>query len=125
MQSVAVRRPNHDRRRTRAERGRFGAGRDWNPDSRWAARSGYSIRYSSSSNAVVCPELKISSDNLQQIERMILREATRPHHDDRSSGGANFGQQGNGSSESANGTGTATSGQGNSSTGEKNDGKGK
>jgi hypothetical protein len=36
--------------------------RDWNPDRRWAAARGYSIRYSSSRNAVVCPELNISSD---------------------------------------------------------------
>jgi hypothetical protein len=38
------------------------AGRDWNPDSRWAEARGYSIRYSSSRNAVLCPELNISSD---------------------------------------------------------------
>jgi hypothetical protein len=37
------------------------AGRDWNPDSRWAAEFGYSINYSSSRNAVFCPELHISS----------------------------------------------------------------
>jgi len=103
--------------------GGYGAGRDWNPDSRWAARSGYSIRYSSSSNAVVCPELKLSSDRLQNFERIMLREAASRHRDDPSSGGANFGQQGNSSSGSANGT--ATSEQGNSGTGEKNDGKGK
>lgn len=103
--------------------GRFGAGRDWNPDSRWAARSGYSIRYSSTSNAVVCPELKISSGNLQRIERLILREAASLHHDDPSSGRSNFGQQGNSSGGSANGK--AASDQGNSGTGEKKDGKGK
>jgi hypothetical protein len=105
--------------------GRFGAGRDWNPDSRWAARSGYSIRYSSSSNAVVCPELKISSDNLRGFERMILRDGDGRHYNAPSSGGGSYGGQGNSSSGSANGTGTATSGQGNSGTGEKNDGKGK
>jgi hypothetical protein len=98
-------------------------GRDWNPDSRWAARSGYSIRYSSSSNAVICPELKISSDNLHGVERMILRNAASGHYSGPSSGGANFGQQGNGSSGSA--SGTATSDQGHSDTGEKDDGKGK
>jgi hypothetical protein len=38
------------------------AGRDWNPDSRWAEARGYSIRYSSSRNAVLCPELNLSSD---------------------------------------------------------------
>lgn len=38
------------------------AGRDWNPDSRWARRRGHSILYSSSRNAVICPELNLSSD---------------------------------------------------------------
>ena len=38
------------------------SGRDWNPDSRWADARGYSIHYSSSRNAVICPELNISSD---------------------------------------------------------------
>lgn len=32
--------------------------RDWNPDSRMAARNGGRIRYSKSGNAIVCPELK-------------------------------------------------------------------
>jgi hypothetical protein len=103
--------------------GGYRAGRDWNPDSRWAARSGYSIRYSSSSNAVICPELKISSDNLHGVERMMLRNAASRHYSGPSSGGANFGQQGNGSSGSA--SGMATSDQGHSDTGEKDDGKGK
>ncbi|HEX7503219.1 MAG TPA: DUF6600 domain-containing protein, partial [Acidobacteriota bacterium] len=99
------------------------AGRDWNPDSHWAIRNGYSIHYSSSSNAVLCPELKISSDGLRNVERMMLKGAAGRHRDGASSGGANFGQQGNSSSGSADGK--AASGQGNSGTGEKNDGKGK
>ena len=105
----------------------YRAGRDWNPDSRWAQRSGYSIRYSSSSNAVFCPELKISSDGLRSVERMMLREAAGGRHYDPSSGGANFWQQGNGSGGSGSGTanGTAASDQGNSGTGEKRDDKGK
>ena len=36
--------------------------RDWNPDSRWAAGRGVTIQYSSSRNAVLCPEMNISSD---------------------------------------------------------------
>jgi hypothetical protein len=48
--------------------------RDWNPDRRWAARNSYSIRYSSSGNSVVCPELKLSSSGMRRIERMIFRE---------------------------------------------------
>jgi hypothetical protein len=39
--------------------------RDWNPDRGWADARGYTIQYSSSRNAVVCPELNISSDRGQ------------------------------------------------------------
>jgi hypothetical protein len=55
--------------------GENGEARDWNPDARWAAKSGLSIQYSSSTNAVVCPELKISSDRPKGVGRMLLREA--------------------------------------------------
>ena len=54
--------------------GEKGAARDWNPDAHWAAKSGLSIRYSSSTNSVVCPELKISSERFSGVERMRLRE---------------------------------------------------
>ncbi len=47
--------------------------RDWNPDNRWAKRRFVSIRYSG--NAVVCPELEISSDKMSEGERMKLRES--------------------------------------------------
>jgi hypothetical protein len=50
------------------------AGRDWNPDRRWAAVHGYSIVYSSARNAVLCPELKIASD------RDGLPAGSRPGH---------------------------------------------
>jgi hypothetical protein len=43
--------------------------RDWNPDSHWAVQRGYTITYSSSRNAVLCPELKISSDRDSVIRR--------------------------------------------------------
>jgi hypothetical protein len=54
-----------------------GAVRDWNPDRVWANERGYSIRYSSSRNAVICPELNISSDrehvqNRAVADRMVL-----------------------------------------------------
>lgn len=52
--------------------------RDWNPDSRWAMRRFMTIRYAG--NAVVCPELKISSDNLRESERVMLRESSRRQH---------------------------------------------
>ena len=47
-----------------------GARRDWNPDRVWAETRGYSIRYSSARNAVLCPELNISSDR-QSVMRHI------------------------------------------------------
>jgi hypothetical protein len=43
---------------------------DWNPDSLWAAEHGYSINYSSSRNAVLCPELHISSDRGHWMNRI-------------------------------------------------------
>jgi hypothetical protein len=49
--------------------------RDWNPDSRWATRRFMTIRYAG--NAVVCPELNISSDNLRVDQRARLRDTAR------------------------------------------------
>jgi hypothetical protein len=46
------------------------AARDWNPDSHWARARGFSIQYSSARNAVVCPELNISSDR-----QTVMRQA--------------------------------------------------
>jgi len=54
------------------------AGRDWNPDSRWATRHGYSINYSSSRNAVICPELHISSDRENLLNRVDLARSVLP-----------------------------------------------
>jgi hypothetical protein len=104
---------------------RLGVGlvRDWNPDKRWAIRSGCSIRYSSSKNAVVCPELKISSDSLQGVERMMLRNASRRQTADPFSRGSRASQQGGSTGGSSN-NGTDAPAQGNSGTGEKDDGKG-
>jgi len=95
-----------------------GVVRDWNPDNRWAARNGLSIRYSSSGNAVVCPELKLSSDKLDGVERMRLREAGSHSRSDSFSGSAVSGYPGSASGQSSN-DGTADSSQG--STGEKKD----
>ena len=50
-------------------KGGNGARRDWNPDRVWAETRGYSIRYSSARNAVLCPELNISSDR-----QMVMRD---------------------------------------------------
>ncbi|MBN2345981.1 MAG: FecR domain-containing protein [Candidatus Aminicenantes bacterium] len=95
--------------------------RDWNPDSRWAARNGYNIRYSSDRNAVVCPELKISSRSLKGIGRMIFRaqaESQRSASPAPTSGAAS----GRSSGEA---TGTATPAQGDPGARQATDDKGR
>lgn len=108
--------PAQKRENAAGEPDRVALKRDWNPDSRWAGRSGFSIRYSSSRNAVICPELKVSSDNMQGVARMWFREGASRQHRDSSSGSRSYEPQGNSSSGSAN-DGTATSNQGNSGSG--------
>jgi hypothetical protein len=52
--------------------------RDWNPDNQWALSHGYTLRYSSKTNEVVCPDLKISSQSLSKHDRenLIRRAST-------------------------------------------------
>jgi len=109
---------------TRAQAG-FGLARDWNPDSRWATRTGRTIRYAN--NAVVCPELKISSDNLQPVERLMLKSGTPYRHEEPVAAGSSPGVSNPGPSQentvpSSDGT-VQKSSQGGS--GEKKDDKGK
>ena len=47
--------------------------RDWNPDKRWAIGRNLSVFYSSKTNEVVCPKLKISSGRLTAKQRSALR----------------------------------------------------
>jgi hypothetical protein len=47
--------------------------RDWNPDSRWAGRVASTIGYSSSRNAVVCPERNLASDSLHGSAHIRMR----------------------------------------------------
>ncbi len=49
--------------------------RDWNPDSRWAARRAMTIRYAG--NVVLLPELGLSSDKVHGVDRVRLRESSR------------------------------------------------
>jgi hypothetical protein len=49
--------------------------RDWNPDSRWAARNGYNIVYSSKNNEVVCPDLGLTSKTISLADRAALQGA--------------------------------------------------
>ncbi len=50
-------------------------GCDWNPDSKWAGKVGLNIFYSSMENAVICPKLGISSRNINDLERNVLRRS--------------------------------------------------
>lgn len=47
--------------------------RDWNPDSKLAHRLGVSINYSSRSNEVRCPELRISSRDMHSVKSTVTR----------------------------------------------------
>ena len=49
--------------------------RDWNPDKRWAIGRKLSVYYSSKTNEVVCPKLKISSGRLTKKQRSALRNS--------------------------------------------------
>lgn len=50
-------------------------GCDWNPDSRWASKVGVTIHYSSKENAVVCPNLNISSKHINDWQRYNLKRS--------------------------------------------------
>jgi hypothetical protein len=84
--------------------------RDWNPDSRWAARNGYNIVYSSKNNEVVCPDLGITSKTMTPLQRAALR-GTRSGSRGRSSTQASASSSGStGSTDSS--TGSASSSRG-------------
>jgi hypothetical protein len=79
--------------------------RDWNPDSRWAARNGLSIRYSSAGNSVVCPELKVSSTDMDRLTRTKFRDRTSgQHHGLPSAGSYTSGQAESNPGQQSNGT---------------------
>lgn len=51
--------------------------RDWNPDARWARRAGVKIVYSTKDNAILCPELKLSSKTITRRQRIVLKTSVR------------------------------------------------
>jgi hypothetical protein len=75
--------------------------RDWNPDRRWAMSKGLKISYSSKTNAVVLPELKLNSRRLTNSQRLALKG-----NRSRSSRGGSYRADG---SSSSTGSGSATS----------------
>lgn len=83
--------------------------RDWNPDVKVALRSGLNIRYSSRTNEIHCPELRLSSRGLVASKARI------------SGGGLNFSGSGSSlsSSGSSSGSRSASSGARMSSSGSR------
>ena len=87
--------------------------RDWNPDIEAARRSGVTIRYSSRSNEVRCPELNISSRHLvgsRGYDGPRVQLTSRGSVTSSGSGGAAYGA-------SSNSTGTNTGSKNSSSSG--------
>jgi hypothetical protein len=49
--------------------------RDWNPDTRWAVKSGFKVEYSSKNNEVICPKLGAYSSEISYRDRVYLRRS--------------------------------------------------
>jgi hypothetical protein len=49
--------------------------RDWNPDVHWALRTRNNVQYSSKTNEVVCPNLKLSSRSISAMQRAAIRNS--------------------------------------------------
>jgi len=79
--------------------------RDWNPDKRWAINRKLSIHYSSKTNEVVCPKLKISSGRLTKKQISALRNGRSGKYHYRSS--SNYLGGGDSSSSSNYNTGSS------------------
>jgi hypothetical protein len=101
--------------------------RDWNPDISVALRAGISIRYSSRSNEVRCPELNISSRHVSGTRGY---EGPRVHLTSRGSvtasgggGGVSAGGTASGSSSSSRGGSSSSSASGSGSKGASSGGK--
>ncbi|MCK4760727.1 MAG: FecR domain-containing protein [Candidatus Aminicenantes bacterium] len=90
-------------------------GRDWNPDAKWASRVGVKIGYSSKQNAVICPKLGISSKQINNLERNMLRRSVVNRGLLRHSGGGIF--AGSGRSGTTGNTASATVQRGNATSG--------
>jgi hypothetical protein len=48
---------------------------DWNPDSQWARKTGFTVFYSARNNSITCPELKLSSRQINQAMRIQLKRS--------------------------------------------------
>jgi len=76
--------------------------RDWNPDKRWAIGRNLSVFYSSKTNEVVCPKLKISSGRLTAKQRSALSNSRSGKYHYRSSSSYYGGGGGSSGSYSSN-----------------------
>ncbi len=52
--------------------------RDWNPDLRWAMKKGVDVFYSSRTNQMVAPKLKLFSNRITAAQRSHLKNGNRP-----------------------------------------------
>lgn len=91
--------------------------RDWNPDIRIARNLGVRVGYSSRTNEVLCPELKISSRDLVRGHLRLSSRGLVRDHSRRSSGGA--GSSGTATSSTSGISSVHTQGQGASHQGSK------
>lgn len=94
--------------------------RDWNPDVEWAHTSGVKIRYSSQKNEVVCPQMKLHSSTISNLQRnRLARSVDRSFDGGRSfrTGGSSSGISTNGSFGTVTGTSSNTGGGSGNKTG--------
>jgi hypothetical protein len=85
--------------------------RDWNPDSRWGAGSGYNVVYSSKNNEVVCPGLGLTSKTISHAQRAALK-GTSSLFRGRSRGAYRASSSSSGSSSGSSADSTASSSRG-------------
>lgn len=49
--------------------------RDWNPDSKWARKTGIKLFYSLKKNQVICPRLKLNSRKVTSFQKGYLKRS--------------------------------------------------
>ncbi|MDH5705462.1 MAG: FecR family protein [Candidatus Aminicenantes bacterium] len=93
--------------------------RDWNPDAIVARRAGVSLKYSSRSNQIECPELALTSRTVRRSTNMVSMTGVSP------SGGGSYysgSDRGHSSSSSSSSRGTQSSSSRSSGAGSKSTG---
>jgi hypothetical protein len=81
--------------------------RDWNPDIQWGIQTGNKVHYSSKTNEMVCPDLKLTSRSVSSLQRRAISRSTPSRR----------GYSSSGVSSSSGSTGSASSSQAGSTSG--------